>query len=83
MILLGLQGVPPLNNSVNFRCEHVREFFHRCHHAKLLRMGVVVHGGLDVRVAHDGLQILYICVDGCERCERVPLWYIKDKPGKP
>ena len=49
--------------------EHARQFIDCRYCAKLLGMGVAVHGGLNIRVAHDNLQILYICVRGGKRRE--------------
>ena len=44
-----------------------------------------IHGRGEVGVAHHALQYLGadIAAAGCDGGVAVPLWYIKDKPGKP
>ena len=51
---------------------------------RLLHMGVnVAHGG-DIRPPADDLHGLLVhAAAAANRGECVPLWYIKDKPGKP
>ena len=49
----------------------------------LASMSIPVHGGADIRVPGNGLQCLDVQVRRRHRDICVPLWYIKDKPGKP
>ena len=50
----------------------------------LLHMGVNIAHGSDIRPPADDLHGLLIhAAAAADRGECVPLWYIKDKPGKP
>ena len=66
LILLHLQHVLSFNCFSIFVVEHTCQIFYCRHHPNFLRMGVPVHGGLDVRVTHDSLQILYIRMNSSE-----------------